>query len=131
MAYAFSPRMSLRAGVGSFANRPMINRDTALGGNAPFQIQESVVNGVVDAPSGATQRAFPFTQTIQDPVFKIPTAWAWNTTFQREVVRGTSLRSETTANQDESMAVPSAREGLIADVMFSRTAGLLQIIVFV
>jgi hypothetical protein len=91
LAYAFSPRMSLRAGVGSFANRPMINRDTALGGNAPFQIQESVVNGVVDAPSGATQRAFPFTQTIQDPVFKIPTAWAWNTTFQREIVRGTTV----------------------------------------
>jgi hypothetical protein len=91
LAYAFSPKMSLRAGVGSFANRPMINRDTALGGNAPFQIQESVVNGVVDAPAGATQRAFPFTQTIQDPVFKIPTAWAWNTTFQREIVRGTTV----------------------------------------
>ena len=91
LAYAFSPRMSLRAGVGSFANRPMINRDTALGGNAPFQLQESVVNGVVDAPAGATQRAFPFAQVIQDPVFKIPTAWAWNATFQREIFHGTTV----------------------------------------
>jgi hypothetical protein len=92
VAYAFSSKMALRAGVGSFANRTMINRDTALGGNAPFQIQESVVNGVVDAPGGATQRAFPFTQTIQDPVFKIPTAWEWNTSFQREVAAGTTVQ---------------------------------------
>jgi hypothetical protein len=49
------------------------------------------VNGVVDQPGGATQRAFPYTQTIQDPVFKIPTAWEWNGTFQREVFRGTTV----------------------------------------
>jgi Carboxypeptidase regulatory-like domain/TonB-dependent Receptor Plug Domain len=84
LAYAFSQKMSVRFGVGSFANRTMINRDTALGGNAPFQIQESVVNGLVDSPGGATLRVFPFTQTIQDPVFKTPTAWEWNATFQRE-----------------------------------------------
>jgi hypothetical protein len=92
VAYAFSPKMALRAGVGSFANRTMINRDTALGGNAPFQIQESVVNGLVDAPGGATQRAFPYTQTIQDPIFKVPTAWEWNTTFQREIGIGTTIQ---------------------------------------
>jgi len=92
VAYAFSSKMALRAGVGSFANRTMINRDTALGGNAPFQIQESVVNGLVDAPGGATQRAFPYTQTIQDPIFKIPTAWEWNTTFQREIGAGTTIQ---------------------------------------
>ena len=91
VAYAFSPRMSIRAGAGSFANRTAINRDTALGGNAPFQIQETVVNGLVDTPAGATQRAFPFTQTIQDPVFKIPTAWEWNGTFAREVGFNTTI----------------------------------------
>ncbi|MBZ5625842.1 MAG: TonB-dependent receptor [Acidobacteriia bacterium] len=91
LAYAFSPRMALRAGVGAFANRTAINRDTALGGNPPFQLQETVVNGLVDFPAGATQRAFPFTQTIQDPLFKIPMAWEWNTTFQREVGWGTTV----------------------------------------
>ena len=70
-----------------------INRDTALGGNAPFQLQESVVNGLVDTPGGATQRNFPFTQTIQDPVFKIPTAWEWNGTFQREIGGGTTVEA--------------------------------------
>jgi hypothetical protein len=91
LAYAFSSKMSIRGGVGSFANRTAINRDTALGGNPPFQIQEAVVNGVVDLPGGATQRAFPFTQTIQDPVFKVPTAWEWNTTFQREIFHSTTV----------------------------------------
>jgi Carboxypeptidase regulatory-like domain/TonB-dependent Receptor Plug Domain len=91
VAYAFSAKMSIRAGAGSFANRTAINRDTALGGNAPFQLQETVVNGLVDAPGGASQRAFPYSQTIQDPVFKVPTAWEWNATFQREVLRGTTV----------------------------------------
>ncbi len=45
VAYAITPKMVVRAGVGSFANRVAINRDTALGGNAPLQPQESVVNG--------------------------------------------------------------------------------------
>jgi hypothetical protein len=91
LAYAFSPKMAIRAGAGSFGNRTAINRDTALGGNAPFQLQEAVVNGVVDLPGGATQRAFPFTQTIQDPVFKVPTAWEWNGAVQREIGRGTTV----------------------------------------
>ena len=63
----------------------MINRDTALGSNAPFQLQQTVINGNVDAPAGATQRVFPFTMTIQDPVFKIPVAWNWNATLAREL----------------------------------------------
>ena len=92
IAYAFSPKTVLRAGGGSFANRTAINRDTALGGNAPFQLQSSVVNGLVDTPGGATPRSFPFTQTIQDPVFKIPTAWEWNASFQREIGFGTTVQ---------------------------------------
>jgi hypothetical protein len=93
VAYAFSPKMSIRVGAGSFANRTAINRDTSLGGNAPFQLQEAVVNGLVNTPGGATQRIFPFTQTIQDPVFKIPTAWEWNGTVQREIFGGTTVEA--------------------------------------
>jgi hypothetical protein len=91
IAYAVNNKTALRAGVGLFANRTMINRDTALGGNAPFQPQTTVINGNADAPAGATPRLFPFTMTVQDPVFKIPTAWAWNTTFQREIGWGTTV----------------------------------------
>jgi hypothetical protein len=92
VAYAITPRMVVRAGVGAFANRVAINRDTALGGNAPLQPQESVVNGSVDNPGGATPQQFPFNMTIQDPVFKIPTAWEWNGTFQREVGWSTTVQ---------------------------------------
>ena len=91
LAYALTPKTALRAGVGMFANRTAINRDTALGGNAPFQPQQTVINGSADAPTGATPRLFPFTLTSQDPVFKIPVAWNWNGTFQREVGWGTTV----------------------------------------
>jgi len=90
-AYALNSKTAIRSGLGLFANRTMINRDTALGGNAPFQLQQTVVNGVVDAPGGATKRDFPFTMTIQDPVFKIPAAWNWNFTFQRELPGSTTV----------------------------------------
>jgi Carboxypeptidase regulatory-like domain/TonB-dependent Receptor Plug Domain len=93
LAYAITPRMVVRAGVGAFANHTSINRDTALGGNAPLQPQQSVVNGSVDNPAGATPQQFPFNMTIQDPVFKIPTAWEWNGTFQREVGWGTTIQA--------------------------------------
>lgn len=83
LAYGVNNKTTLRAGLGAFANRVMINRDTALGGNAPFQLQQTVINGNADAPAGAVQRVFPFTMTIQDPVFKIPTAWNWNATLAR------------------------------------------------
>jgi hypothetical protein len=91
LAYALTPKTALRAGVGMFANRTAINRDTALGGNAPFQPQQTVINGSADAPNGATPRLFPFTLTSQDPVFKIPVAWNWNATFQREIGWGTTV----------------------------------------
>jgi hypothetical protein len=92
VAYSITSKTVVRAGFGSFANRTAINRDTALGGNAPLQPQASVVNGSVDNPGGATAQQFPFNMTIQDPVFKIPTAWEWNTTVQREVGWGTTVQ---------------------------------------
>ncbi|HJZ98579.1 MAG TPA: carboxypeptidase-like regulatory domain-containing protein [Candidatus Solibacter sp.] len=91
LAYGINSKTSLRAGLGMFANRTAINRDTALGGNAPFQPQQIVINGSADAPAGAVPRQFPFTMTIQDPVFKIPTAWNWNATVQRELPGKTAI----------------------------------------
>ena len=91
IAYALNPKTALRAGIGSFANRTAINRDTALGGNAPFQPQTTVINGNADAPAGATPRLFPFTLTSQDPVFKVPVAWNWNVSFQRDIGWGTTV----------------------------------------
>ncbi|PYQ85127.1 MAG: TonB-dependent receptor, partial [Acidobacteria bacterium] len=78
LAYAITDRTVFRTGLGLFYNRPMINRDTALGGNPPFQIQQTVVNGSIDAPAGAARRDFPLVVTAQDPVFNMPRAWSWN-----------------------------------------------------
>ncbi len=61
VAYALTPKTALRAGIGMFANRTGIIRDTALGGNAPFQPQTTVINGSADSPTSATARLFPFT----------------------------------------------------------------------
>jgi len=87
VAYALNQKTALRGGVGMFLNRTMINRETALGGNAPFEPQQLVSNGLVDAPAGvgSTKRDFPFSITMQDLVFKIPTAWNWNFTVEREL----------------------------------------------
>ena len=91
LAYALTPKTALRAGLGMFANRTGVNRDTALGGNAPFEPQTTVINGSADLPGGATSRLFPFTLTSQDPVLKVPVAWNWNGTFQRDVGWGTTV----------------------------------------
>ena len=56
-----------------------------LGGNPPFQVQQTVVNGLMDAPGGATRREFPLVVTAQDPVFPMPRAWAWNVTLERQL----------------------------------------------
>ena len=85
LAYALTPKTALRAGLGRFYNRTMINRDTALGANPPFQLQQGVFFGNVDTPGGATRRDFPFAMTIQDPVLRVPEAWMWNATFEREL----------------------------------------------
>src|SRR5262245_33431372 len=74
LAYAITEKTAFRTGLGLFYNRAMINRDTALGGNPPFQIQQTVVNGSMDAPAGATRRDFPLVVTAQDPAFLMPHA---------------------------------------------------------
>src|SRR5262249_42058807 len=91
LAYAPNQKTAIRAGIGMFLNRTMINRDTALGGNAPFEPQQTVINGLVDAPGGAAKRDFPFTITMQDLDFKIPTAWNWNVTVERELPWATKV----------------------------------------
>jgi hypothetical protein len=93
LAYAVTKKTTVRTGVGLFYNRPMINRDTALGGNAPFQVQQTVVNGSIEAPGGATRRSFPLIVTAQDPVFDMPRAWNWNLTIERELPWRTTVEA--------------------------------------
>jgi hypothetical protein len=85
IAYQINDKTVVRAGFGGFKNRPAVSDSTFLGGNFPFQGYVAVSNGMVDNP-GSAAGGIPtqFIQT-QDPVYKVPTAYTWNATVQREL----------------------------------------------
>jgi len=91
LAYSFANKQVLRAGIGGFMSRPGVYDSVFLGGNPPFQPMASVTNGGADRPGGGTSVAFPqFFMTI-DPVYKIPRAYNWNLSYQREIFFGSTL----------------------------------------
>ena len=91
LAYQINSKSVFRAGGGAFKNRPAVSDATFLGGNFPFQGYEAVSNGSVDNPLAASSGTpTQFIQT-QDPVYKIPTAWTWNFTYQRELPLNSNL----------------------------------------
>jgi hypothetical protein len=83
MAYAINEETTFRAGVGKFLNRVQINTTAAYGFNAPLSEMQTVINGIVDAPGGASTRNFPLVGAMQSPDFTNPTSWAWNATVDR------------------------------------------------
>jgi hypothetical protein len=85
MAYALNELTTVRAGVGRFLNRVQINTTAAYGFNAPLSEMQTVINGIVDAPGGASTRNFPLVGAMQSPDFTNPTSWAWNVTVDREL----------------------------------------------
>jgi hypothetical protein len=92
MAYAIDDRTTFRAGVGRFLNRVQINTTAAYGFNAPLSDMQTVINGIVDTPGGASTRNFPLVGAMQSPDFTNPVSWAWNATVDRELpwaMRGT------------------------------------------
>jgi len=92
MAYAVDDQTTFRAGVGRFLNRVQINTTAAYGFNAPLSEMQTVINGIVDTPGGASTRNFPLVGAMQSPDFTNPTSWAWNATVDRQLpwqMRGT------------------------------------------
>jgi hypothetical protein len=85
IAYALNELTTVRAGVGRFLNRVQINTTAAYGFNAPLSEMQTVINGTVDAPGGASTRNFPLVGAMQSPDFTNPTSWAWNVTVDREL----------------------------------------------
>jgi hypothetical protein len=91
LAYQLSGKDVIRAGFGGFMSRPGVYDSVFLGGNPPWQPMVSVTNGLVDNPGGATRVNFPqFFMTI-DPAYKIPRAYNWNLSYQREIFWETVL----------------------------------------
>jgi Carboxypeptidase regulatory-like domain len=85
MAYAINETTTFRAGVGRFLNRVQINTTAAYGFNAPLSDMQTVINGIVDTPGGASTRNFPLVGAMQSPDFTNPRSWAWNATVDREL----------------------------------------------
>jgi len=85
IAYRINDKTVIRLGGGIFHTRVTLNDSTLLGGNPPIQFKVGVTNGVADQPTGGTRRDFPLVMTMQDPVFKHPTAYNWSGSFQRQL----------------------------------------------
>ncbi|MEZ5356938.1 MAG: carboxypeptidase regulatory-like domain-containing protein [Bryobacteraceae bacterium] len=91
LAYSINPKSVVRAGIGRFMTRHGVADNIFLGGNPPFQPMVSIANGNADSPAGGRPSAFPQFFMTSDPVFKIPGAWNWNLTFEREVGMATTV----------------------------------------
>ena len=85
IAYALTDKSALRAGFGAFSARPGVSDNIFLGGNPPLQPMVSLANGQADNPAGGRPSAFPLFFMTTDPVFKIPGAYMWNVTYEREI----------------------------------------------
>jgi hypothetical protein len=91
-AYQLTDKQVIRAAAGRFVTRLGVSDSVFLGGNPPLQPTVSTSNGLVDNPGGAGQvTGFPLTVTTQDPIFKNPESWVWNTTYQREFFANTTI----------------------------------------
>jgi hypothetical protein len=91
VAYSLDDKTVLRTGFGRFMARPGVSDNIFLGGNPPFQPMVSIANGQADNPAGGRPSAFPLFFMTTDPMFKIPTSYAWNATVEREIGLATTV----------------------------------------
>lgn len=91
LAYSWDTKTAIRAGFGRFFARPAMSGNILLGGNPPFQPMASVANGNVDNPGGGQATGFPFYFMTTEPVFKIPSAYNWNVTVERQIGLDTTI----------------------------------------
>ena len=85
LAYSLNSKTVIRAGVGRFSTRLGVSDSIFLGGNAPFQPLASIPTGRVDNPGGGARAGFPLSVNTQDPIFKNPESWNWNTTIETQL----------------------------------------------
>ncbi|MGH9341270.1 MAG: TonB-dependent receptor domain-containing protein [Acidobacteriota bacterium] len=85
IAYQLDSQTVVRAGFGRFMARPGVADNIFLGGNPPFQPMVSISNGQVDNPAGGSRTNFPQFFMTMDSEYKIPSAYNWNLTVQREI----------------------------------------------
>ena len=117
LAYAINETTTFRAGVGRFLNRVQINTTAAYGFNPPLSEMQTVINGNVDAPGGASTRNFPLVMAMHSPDFTNPRSWAWNATLDRELpwtMRGTlSYVGRSASNLERARNINQLQPGTI------------------
>ncbi len=91
IAYRINDASVLRTGFGRYLARPGVADNVFLGGNPPFQPMASITTGLADNPGGGEQVGFPQFFMTNDPVYKIPSSYMWNVTYQREIGFSTLL----------------------------------------
>lgn len=99
LAYQIGSRTVVRTGVGYFADRTAINRDTALGGNPPFMPQTAILNANISSLGEAAAVVVPFTMTINSPNNVWPTAWDYNATAEYQFRGGVNLSAGYVGNR--------------------------------
>lgn len=99
LAYQLTQKTVLRLGIGYFADRTGINRDTALGGNPPFMPQTTLLNGNIQNLAAASAVVSPFTMTINAPNNVWPTAWDYNVTVERQLPAGVNFSAGYVGNR--------------------------------
>ena len=117
VAYQFNDKTVVRIGGGRYFTRLGVSDSIFLGGNPPFQPNASVSFGNVDNPGGNGTNAVPLVVTTQSKAFKMPEAWAWNATVERQLPwksqvsvayvarRGLHLQRESDINQPTTATV--------------------------
>ncbi len=128
IAYQWNEKTVLRAGGGRFFTRLGVSDSIFLGGNPPFQPTANVTNGNVDNPGGSSVNNLPLTVTTQSKAFKMPEAYNWNFTVEREIFaksvisvgyvgrRGLHLQRESDINQPTTATV-LANPGINLDAL--------------
>ncbi len=85
VTYQVGPTTVVRAGAGRFVQRIGISDTVQLGGNAPFQTNETVTGGSVDNPAGTGGGQLPLALSSQAYNFPNPEGWAWNVTVEQDI----------------------------------------------
>lgn len=93
IAYQINGKTVVRAGIGDFVTRMPLVDNIFPGGNSPFQPFITMGNVSVDNPGAAltTGTAAALTMTTLNPNLKMPEAWNYNVTVQRQLPLHTLL----------------------------------------
>jgi hypothetical protein len=99
IAYQVASNTVVRVGLGYYAYRAAINRDTALGGNPPFMPQTTLVNGNIDNLAAASAVVSPFTMTINAPTNVWPATWDYSAIVEQQFWKGISVSAGYVGNR--------------------------------